>query len=114
MNLKDQVALVSGAGQGIGKASALGLARAGADLLLVDINEQTLAETAAAVEAEGRRAHAIRADLGSVADIDRMVAEGIAAFGRIDILVNNAGVTRRAYIMDLTEEDWDRIHGVNA
>jgi NAD(P)-dependent dehydrogenase (short-subunit alcohol dehydrogenase family) len=114
MNLKDQVALVTGAGQGIGKASALGLARAGADLLLVDINEQTLAETAAAVEAEGRRAHAIRADLGSVADIDRMVAEGIAAFGRIDILVNNAGVTRRAYIMDLTEEDWDRIHGVNA
>jgi NAD(P)-dependent dehydrogenase (short-subunit alcohol dehydrogenase family) len=114
MNLKDQVAFVTGAGQGIGKASALGLARAGADLLLVDINEQTLAETAAAVEAEGRRAHAIRADLGSVADIDRMVAEGIAAFGRIDILVNNAGVTRRAYIMDLTEEDWDRIHGVNA
>jgi len=114
MNLKDQVALVTGAGQGIGKASALGLARAGADLILIDINEVTLAETAAAVEAEGRRILAIRADLGSVADIDRMVGESIAAFGRIDILVNNAGVTRRAYIMDLTEEDWDRIHRVNA
>ena len=114
MDLKDQVALVTGAGQGIGKASALGLARAGADLILVDINEGTLAETAAAVEAEGRRVRAIRADLGSVADIDRMVSEGTAAFGRIDILLNNAGVTRRAYIMDLTEEDWDRIHRVNA
>jgi len=114
MDLKDQVALVTGAGQGIGKASALGLARAGADLILVDINEGTLAETAAAVEAEGRRVRAIRADLGSVADIDRMVGEGTAAFGRIDILLNNAGVTRRAYIMDLTEEDWDRIHRVNA
>jgi NAD(P)-dependent dehydrogenase (short-subunit alcohol dehydrogenase family) len=114
MDLKDQVALVTGAGQGIGKASALGLARAGADLILVDINEGTLAETAAAVEAEGRRVRAIRADLGSVADIDRMVGEGIAAFGQIDILLNNAGVTRRAYIMDLTEEDWDRIHRVNA
>jgi len=56
----------------------------------------------------------IEADMGSVKDIDRMVAEAIAAFGRIDILVNNAGVTRRAYIMDLTEEDWDRIHRVNA
>ena len=52
--------------------------------------------------------------MGSVQDIDRMVAGAIAAFGRIDILVNNAGVTRRAYIMDLTEEDWDRIHRVNA
>jgi NAD(P)-dependent dehydrogenase (short-subunit alcohol dehydrogenase family) len=52
--------------------------------------------------------------MGSVKDIDRMVAEAIAAFGRIDILVNNAGVTRRAYIMDLTEEDWDRIHRVNS
>jgi NAD(P)-dependent dehydrogenase (short-subunit alcohol dehydrogenase family) len=114
MKLEDHVALVTGAGQGIGKASALGLARAGADLILVDINEGTLAETAAAVEAEGRRVRAIRADLGSVADIDRMVGEGIAAFGKIDILLNNAGVTRRAYIMDLTEEDWDRIHRVNA
>ena len=62
----------------------------------------------------GRRGLAIQADMGSVTDIDRMVAEAIAAFGRIDILVNNAGVTRRAYIMDLTEADWDRIHRVNA
>ena len=52
--------------------------------------------------------------MGSVPDIDRMVAEAIAAFGKIDILVNNAGVTRRAYIMDLTEADWDRIHRVNS
>jgi NAD(P)-dependent dehydrogenase (short-subunit alcohol dehydrogenase family) len=62
----------------------------------------------------GRRGLSIQADMGSVQDIDRMVSEAIAAFGRIDILVNNAGVTRRAYIMDLTEEDWDRIHRVNA
>jgi len=114
MDLKDQIAIVTGAGQGIGRASALALADAGADLVVVDINEQTLNETAAAVKAKGRRVHAIRADLGSVADIDRMVGESIAAFGRIDILVNNAAVTRRAYIMDLTEEDWDRIHRVNA
>jgi len=114
MELKDQIAIVTGAGQGIGKAAALALADAGADIGVVDINERTLEETVAAVRAKGRRALAVRADLGSVAEIDRMVAESMAAFGRIDILVNNAGVTRRAYIMDLTEEDWDRIHRVNA
>jgi meso-butanediol dehydrogenase/(S,S)-butanediol dehydrogenase/diacetyl reductase len=114
MHLANQVAIVTGAGQGIGRASALALAAAGADVVAVDINEGTLAETLAAIKTKGRRALAIRADLGSVKEIDRMVAETVAAFGKIDILVNNAGVTRRAYIMDLTEEDWDRIHRVNA
>ncbi len=114
MDLKDQIAIVTGAGQGIGRASALALAAEGADVVVVDINESTLAETVAAVKAKGQRALGIRADLGSVSEIDRMVAESVAAFGRIDILVNNAAVTRRAYIMDLTEEDWDRIHRVNA
>jgi NAD(P)-dependent dehydrogenase (short-subunit alcohol dehydrogenase family) len=114
MILGNQVAIVTGAGQGIGKASALALAATGATVVAVDINEGTLAETVAAIGKSGGRALAIRADLGSVPDIDRLVAETIAAFGQIDILVNNAGVTRRAYIMDLTEEDWDRIHRVNA
>jgi NAD(P)-dependent dehydrogenase (short-subunit alcohol dehydrogenase family) len=114
MQLSGRIALVTGAGQGIGKASALALAAAGADVVAVDINGQTAKDTAAAIAALGRRSLAVQADMGSVQDIDRMVAEAIAAFGRIDILVNNAGVTRRAYIMDLTEEDWDRIHRVNA
>lgn len=114
LDLADQVALVTGAGQGIGKASALALAAAGANVVAVDINGQSAKQAAADIAATGRRSLAIQADMGSVPDIDRMVAEAIAAFGRIDILVNNAGVTRRAYIMDLTEEDWDRIHRVNA
>jgi NAD(P)-dependent dehydrogenase (short-subunit alcohol dehydrogenase family) len=114
MQLSDRIALVTGAGQGIGKASSLALAAAGANVVAVDINGQSAKDTAAAIAAMGRRSLSIQADMGSVKDIDRMVAEAIAAFGRIDILVNNAGVTRRAYIMDLTEEDWDRIHRVNA
>ena len=114
MDLSDQVALVTGAGQGIGKASALALAAAGANVVAVDINGGSAKEAAAALAAAGPRGLPIQADVGSVRDIDRMVAEAIAAFGKIDILVNNAGVTRRAYIMDLTEEDWDRIHRVNA
>jgi NAD(P)-dependent dehydrogenase (short-subunit alcohol dehydrogenase family) len=114
MNLSGQVALVTGAGQGIGKACALAMAKAGADVATVDINDESVKETAAAIAGLGRRSLALRADLGSVAEIDRMVAEVIAVFGRIDTLVNNAGVTRRADIMDLTEEDWDRTHRVNA
>lgn len=114
MQLAGKIAIVTGAGQGIGRATAEAMARAGADVVCVDINPATAAETARAVEAAGRRSLAITADLGSLADIDRMVAETVKAFGQIDILVNNAGVTRRAYIMDLTEADWDRIHRVNA
>ena len=114
MQLSGQVAVVTGAGQGIGKASAVSLAVAGADVVAVDINRASVKETAAVVTAQGRKSLAIEADLGHVPDIDRMAAEAIAVFGKIDILVNNAGVTRRAYIMDLTEADWDHIHRVNS
>jgi NAD(P)-dependent dehydrogenase (short-subunit alcohol dehydrogenase family) len=114
MELSGQVALVTGAGQGIGKAAALALAKAGADTVVTDINEASVKETAAAIAATGRSVLAIRADVGKLDEIDRMVREAVARFGKIDVLVNNAGVTRRAYIMDLTEDDWDRIFRVNA
>lgn len=114
MQLENKVVLVTGAGQGIGRATAMAMAREGADVVCADINAGSAGETAAAVKAKGRRSLAITADLGNVAEIDRMVREAVAAFGHIDILVNNAGVTRRAYIMDLNEADWDRIHRVNA
>ncbi|MEZ5850481.1 MAG: 3-oxoacyl-ACP reductase family protein [Hyphomicrobiaceae bacterium] len=114
MQIKDQVAFVTGAGQGIGRAAALKLAEAGATVVAVDINPKTAEDTASAVAALGRQSLALAADLGNVADIDRAFDAAVAKFGRVDTLVNNAGVTRRAYIMDLTEEDWDRIHRVNA
>ena len=114
MTLSDKIALVTGAGQGIGKACALTIATQGADVAVVDINGQTAEQTASEVIALGRKGLALQADVGDVSAIDRMVRQTLDAFGRIDMLVNNAGVTRRAYIMDLTEEDWDRIHRVNA
>jgi NAD(P)-dependent dehydrogenase (short-subunit alcohol dehydrogenase family) len=112
--LADRVALVTGAGHGIGKATALALARAGAHVALVDIDEVAAGKVAADVAALERRSLAVGADVGDLANIDRMVRQVTETLGPIDILVNNAGVTRRAYIMDLTEGDWERIMRVNA
>jgi NAD(P)-dependent dehydrogenase (short-subunit alcohol dehydrogenase family) len=111
--LGDRVALVTGAGRGIGHATALALAAAGADVAVVDIDKAAAEKTAAAIAGLGRKTLALATDVGDVAGIDRMVSAVVEAFGRIDVLVNNAGVTRRAYIMDLTEGDWDRIMRVN-
>jgi NAD(P)-dependent dehydrogenase (short-subunit alcohol dehydrogenase family) len=113
MVLRGQVALVTGAGQGIGRACATALAQAGASVVAVDI-DGALAERVARAAAAHGPTLPIAADVGDLADIRRMVESSIAEFGRIDILVNNAGVTRRADIMDLTEADWDRIHRVNS
>jgi NAD(P)-dependent dehydrogenase (short-subunit alcohol dehydrogenase family) len=114
MTLQDQVAIVTGAGQGIGRACALALAEAGAHVVAADINGPNAEAAADAAAAFQRRTLGLAIDVGDLAEIDRMVRQAMEAFGRIDILVNNAGVTRRADIMELTEQDWDRIHRVNA
>src|SRR3984957_1807051 len=114
MTLAHQVALVTGAAQGIGKAAAQALAEAGATVIVADIAGDKAEAAAEAIRSGQRRALGVQADVGDVADIDRMVRGVGEAYGQIDILVNNAGVTRRADIMELTEVDWDRIHRVNA
>ena len=114
MTLNGKVALVTGAASGIGRACALALAEAGAAVVAADINAAGAQATAEAIAGGQGRAVPVTADVGDLGQIDAMVKQALAAFGRIDILVNNAGVTRRADIMDLTEADWDRIHRVNA
>ncbi|MSO76551.1 MAG: SDR family oxidoreductase [Alphaproteobacteria bacterium] len=114
MTLNGLVAIVTGAGTGIGRASALAFAEAGAHVVAADIDAKGAEATASAIMGFQRRALAITADVGNLDDIDRMVRGTVAEFGRVDILLANAGVTRRAGIMDLTEADWDRIHRVNA
>ena len=103
--------LVTGAGSGIGKASALAFAQAGYRVAAADLDERAAAATA---DAAGNGAMAVRADVGDVADIDRMVSTVVAGLGHLDVILNNAGVTRGAYIMNISEEDWDRMHRVNA
>ena len=114
MQLKDKIALVTGAGRGMGRAISLQLAEAGANIAVSDIDASTAEDTAVAVKQLGRESIAVPADMGYVDDIDRMVRQAKDAFGRIDIIVNNAGVTKYLDIMDVQEDDWDRIHRVNA
>jgi NAD(P)-dependent dehydrogenase (short-subunit alcohol dehydrogenase family) len=114
MLLKDKIAVVTGIGTGMGKAIALRYAREGAHVVGAEIDEASGQQTAAEVSAHDRRGLFVKTDMGRLADIKAMVAKAVDTFGQIDILVNNAGVTRSLGFFDVTEEDWDWIHAVNA
>ena len=107
--LKDQVAIVTGASQGIGQTLAMGLARAGAHVALVSRTRPALEQVAADIEALGRQALVAPADLREVAQIRAMVKKVHDAFGQINILINNAAWTHTVLALEVTEEDWDQI-----
>ena len=114
MKLTDRVALVTGAQQGIGAAIAVALAGEGADVALTCLDDRAAAEqVAAGVEAAGRRAHLIRADVARLAEIESMVAETVRTLGPPDILVNNAGVYPRVPLLEMRESDWDFVLDIN-
>ncbi|MEE8303161.1 MAG: glucose 1-dehydrogenase [Candidatus Tectomicrobia bacterium] len=114
MTLEHKVALVTGAGSGMGRATSIFLAQEGAMVAAADINGETAQATSATIEEQGGQSLGIEADVGDMTQIDRMVQQTVDTFGRLDIMVNNAGVTRYIYVMDVKEEDWDWIHRVNA
>jgi NAD(P)-dependent dehydrogenase (short-subunit alcohol dehydrogenase family) len=114
MELEGQVAIITGAGRGIGCATALELARLGADIVVAELDRANAERTAAEVQALGRRASVVPTDVTSRADLAAMVERTHAAFGRIDALVNNAGIYRAALPLDITEEHWDAVMNINA
>jgi|SRR5215468_6029200 len=114
MELQGQVAIVTGAGRGIGRATALELARMGADVVVAELDQEGAKRTAGEVGALGRRALVVPTDVTRRADLSAMVDRTRAELSRIDILVNNAGIYRAAASLDVTEEHWDAVLDINA
>jgi NAD(P)-dependent dehydrogenase (short-subunit alcohol dehydrogenase family) len=114
MELEGQVAIVTGAGRGIGRATALELARMGADIAVAELDRITAERTAAEVQGLGRKACAVPTDVTSRPDLAAMVQRTRAELGRIDVLVNNAGIYRAASTLEVTEEHWDAVLNLNA
>jgi 3-oxoacyl-[acyl-carrier protein] reductase len=114
MNLKDRVAIVTGAGQGIGEAIAVRLATAGAHVAVVDLNLPLAEAVAERLRALGRRSVAVRCDVSQAADVTAMRDRVLGEFGKIDILVNNAGIAgRNAPLVEVSEADWDQVMTVD-
>ncbi|MFB3816291.1 MAG: SDR family NAD(P)-dependent oxidoreductase [Candidatus Methylomirabilales bacterium] len=111
--LDGKVALVTGAGRGLGRAGALALAEAGAHLALVSRTRAQLEETAAAVERLGRKAVVLTADIRSAPEVEAAVRGAVEAYGRIDILFNNAGTNVRKPVVEMSDEDWHTVMETN-
>ena len=112
--LKGKVALITGGGSGMGRASSLLFAREGATVAVVDRADEAGEETARLIEADGGTASFIHADVADAADVDNMVETTVKAYGRLDILFNNAGVEGPSVnLLEYGEDDWERIIAIN-
>lgn len=112
-NLENQVAVITGAGTGIGKAIALELALRGANIAVCGRRLAPLEETAKEIQNLGRKVHVGQVDVTSNADVQTFIQNVTKEFGRIDILVNNAGVTKDNLLMRMTENEWDTVIDTN-
>jgi len=111
-DLTGKSAVVTGGSTGLGRGMALGLASAGADILLVDrLDAENVAQQ---VRDMGRRAATVVADLAEISSVEKVVQAAIKQFGRIDILINNAGIIRRTPAVQFSEKDWDEVMAINA
>jgi 3-oxoacyl-[acyl-carrier protein] reductase len=113
MRLKENVAFITGAAQGIGKSIALTFAAEGASIIVSDINLELASQTAKELEALGGKALALKTNVADAADVEAALQEGAKAFGKINILVNNAGITKDALLIRMKKEDWDAVLSVN-
>lgn len=111
--VKDKVAIVTGSSKGIGRAIAIGLAEAGADVALFARTENELQEVASKIESIGRKALPLVTDVTDADNVESSIKQVIKTFGKIDILVNNAGINIRKPALDYEEEDWNKIVDIN-
>lgn len=111
--LKDKVALVTGAAQGIGKAISETLAREGAHVAICDVNLEKAEETAKELAALGVKSKAYKTNVSVVAECDSLIDNVVKDLGKLDILVNNAGVTRDGLLIRMSESDWDLVISIN-
>ena len=113
MRLKDKVAIVTGAGRGIGEGIALRFAEEGAKVVVNDVNEADVNRTVETIKGKGGKAVAVVGSVTSREVAQRMVDTAVKEFGTVDILVNNAGITRDAMLHKMTDEQWDQVIEVN-
>jgi NAD(P)-dependent dehydrogenase (short-subunit alcohol dehydrogenase family) len=112
-SLHGKVAVVTGGTSGIGRALSLGLAGAGADVIVTARRQQQVDETAAAIEALGRKTLRMASDVSERDGLEKLLEAVLAAFGKVDILVNCAGIIKRAPTLDFAEEEWTNILNIN-
>jgi len=113
MRLKGKKAIVTGAGQGIGRSVALGIAQEGGEVVVAEINQETGAQTTKEVENRGGRAMFVFVNVADRTSVQNMMSQVLGAWKRVDILVNNAGFDRGAGLLKVKEEDWDAVLGVH-
>jgi len=113
MKLKDKVALVTGAAQGIGKAIAETLAKEGANVAICDVNIEKAEETAKELAKLGIKTAAYKTNVSVAAECDALIDSTVKDLGKLDILVNNAGVTRDGLLIRMSEQDWDLVIAIN-
>lgn len=112
MDLSNRVAIVTGSGQGIGRAIALKLAEAGASVVVNSRSEAALG-VAEEIKGMGHQGMAIIGDVSSTADVTRLVDQTLSTYGKVDILINNAGITHDQLLIRMSDEDWDKVLNVN-
>jgi len=113
MKLKDKVAIITGAAEGIGKAIAIEFVKEGAKVVVADVNLELAEKTVEELKSLGGEAIAVKADVTSPDEVNAMVSKTLERFGRIDILVNNAGISTQKPLLEMTLEDWRRVIDIN-
>jgi glucose 1-dehydrogenase len=114
MELQDKVAIVTGAGTGIGQAIALAFADAGASVVVDYVGKPSVSEdTINKISAMGRKSLGVNADISLLSDVNNLIQEAVAAFGRLDIFVNNAGIEKKVAFVDYPLDEWHKIMAVN-